>query len=287
MRSSLVWIAAGTCGLIAFGSTLIVRAPRVDPEPDPPPATNYRTVQTYGGPSFPPTSLPVLEQYVRERPGAPMALRWLARRRAWAGQEDAAQRAWQEAARCSTLALQDEGYRLHPSIEWQAPFVLAEACWELGEKDKARENYRAAIELFDKRMGARSAGNRDIISPFYKGWSARRLGDEQTARTCFALAQEIVSEDIDRQSDHHMLYILAASRAMLGFEGQAIDAVNTLIKRGWRDGASLAHAEEFDSIRSNATIQRQIAWLASEEARLERDPSSAGDPPRQAPARGP
>jgi tetratricopeptide (TPR) repeat protein len=246
MRTATVLTAAAICGVVAFGSTLVVRAPRV---PVPRPGVAGRAIAASG---IPPRDLASLERAVRSDPGDFWARYSLGLRRQWAGQAELAREDLAHAA--------DEARNVHPGDQLgaRACFVLGECGRLLGEEDGGRGSYGLALRLYEGRILERPGSARLL---YYAGWCCRRLGDEAGAKKHWAHAEEMLGPDAER-ADPERLYTLAAVRALLGYQGQAIGALELLVKTGWRDRDALLNAEDFKSLRGTPELNRLVTEMA-------------------------
>lgn len=248
MRAATVFIVAGLCGVAAFASTLITRAPRIPPQPSP--DVRGRTIIASG---VPPRSRKELEAVVRTPPDQRdefyfWAVYQLALRVQWDGEEGEADGLWN---RANGLAL-----NVHPGDRAgaYAQLVRGEYARRNGDAEEEADSFRTAVRLFDGLMQQRPNGYR---APYYAGWCCRRLKDADGTGQYWSRVEELIGTD-DARADPERLYALACERAMRGYQGQAIGALGQLAKSGWSDADLLSHAEEFESLRGDEEFQRIV-----------------------------
>jgi tetratricopeptide (TPR) repeat protein len=253
MRAVVVWTIAGVCGLVAFGSTLVVRAPNL---PSAPRAMGFASPR---GPGILPADTETLKNEVRNTPNEFAARYDLARRYEWAGQSRESTETWRELARSLEPLVRD-------GSDPRTTFVFAEARHALHEADEGREHYEKVIELYRQRI----ASHGDSALVYYRmGWCARRLGDAAAMDEYFNRAEEVLSKSRD-MIEPMVHYLLAAMRAMRGYNGQSIGEIEALIRMGIDDRQLFERAEEFENLRGDAQLSAALAKIPPPKAKTPR-----------------
>jgi hypothetical protein len=252
MRAGLVWSVAAVSGLVAFGSTLINRAPSPPPVRGLGGVSGARTADGSGGiPLFPP-SLATLELVSAESRDLGQRF-WLARRYEWVGRLRDASRAWRDVARTAETILHQgrSGRAMAP-----AHLALAEARRSLGDGDSGESSFREALLVYERRAAERPSEGLH----FRAGWCCFRLGDEAGMARHFQACEELIGQrDIPPMES---LYLLAVMRSLRGYNGQSLGALQIMETFHFRDAEMLEGAEEFANIREDPMYRALIRRLS-------------------------
>ncbi len=261
--TSAILTVAAIGGVLAFGYTLVTRAPR---------GGSGRGGWARGmmrAPDNRPNTIDGLQARVVDRPRDWVSWLDLAKLYDEADRPEDAQDAWRRAA-----DLRVAFARSHPQ-EAQAWFDAGRAYARANMMEQAREPLERAEPLLSARV--RDAAGLEATSEtdwYNLGWTRKLLGQDVDAAIAWTRARDLLTPDDKIPTGFNTLYNLSCYRCLLGEKEEALEALELAIDAGWRDADHTEHDADFAAIKDDPRFKELVLRMkqAAMGVRIERGP---------------